>query len=106
MLAWHHPLDGCQFEQAPGVGDGQGGLACCGPRGLRVSDTTERLNNRQFYVSGGFNRPTGIMLVQGHLSSFFQMPFKENDFIGMELIYNSVYVYQHGELYSISYHKA
>ena len=28
MVGWHHRLDGCEFEQAPGVGDGQGGLAC------------------------------------------------------------------------------
>ena len=29
MVGWHHRLDGLTFEQAPGVGDGQGGLACC-----------------------------------------------------------------------------
>ena len=44
MVGWHHRLNGHGFEQAPGVGDGQGGLACCGPRGQRESDTTERLN--------------------------------------------------------------
>ena len=33
-----------EFEQAPGVGDGQGGLACCSPWGCKESDTTERLN--------------------------------------------------------------
>ena len=33
MVGWHHRLDGHELEQAPGVGDGQGGLACCGPRG-------------------------------------------------------------------------
>ena len=37
-------LDGREFEQAPGVGDGQGSLACCSPRGGKESDTTERLN--------------------------------------------------------------
>ena len=36
MVGWHHPLDGHEFEQAPGVGDGQGSLACCSPRGRRV----------------------------------------------------------------------
>ena len=36
--------DGHEFEQAPGGGDGQGGLACCSPWGLKESDTTERLN--------------------------------------------------------------
>ena len=29
MVGWHHQLDGHEFEQAPGVGDGQGSLACC-----------------------------------------------------------------------------
>ena len=31
MVGWHHRLNGHEFEQAPGVGDGQGGLACCSP---------------------------------------------------------------------------
>ena len=33
MVGWHHQLDGHEFEQTPGVGDGQGGLACCSPWG-------------------------------------------------------------------------
>ena len=37
-------LDGCKFEQAPGVGDGQGSLACCSPWGHKESDLTEWLN--------------------------------------------------------------
>ena len=44
MVGWHHRLDGHKFVQAPGVGDGQGSLACCSPRGCKESDTTERLN--------------------------------------------------------------
>ena len=44
MIGWHHQLDGHVFELAPGVGDGQGGLACCNPWGCKDSDTTERLN--------------------------------------------------------------
>ena len=44
MVGWHHRLDGHEFEQAQGVGDGQGGLACCSPWGCKESDTTERLN--------------------------------------------------------------
>ena len=35
MVGWHHELDGHEFDQAPGVGDGQGGLACCSPRGRK-----------------------------------------------------------------------
>ena len=44
MVGWHHLLDGREFEQAPGDGDGQGGLVCCSPWGRKESDTTERLN--------------------------------------------------------------
>ena len=44
MVGWHHRLDGHEFEQAPGVGDGQGSLACCSPRGHKESNTTEQLN--------------------------------------------------------------
>jgi len=41
---WHHWLDGHEPEWTPGVGDGQGGLACCDSWGRKESDTTERLN--------------------------------------------------------------
>ena len=44
MAGWHHQLDGHEFEWTPGVGDGQGGLACCSPWGGKESDTTEWLN--------------------------------------------------------------
>ena len=44
MVGWHHQLDGHEFEQALGVGDGQGGLVCCSPWGGKELDTTERLN--------------------------------------------------------------
>ena len=44
VLGWHHRLDGHESEQAPGVGDGQGGLECCSPWSHKESDTTERLN--------------------------------------------------------------
>ena len=45
MVGWHHQLNGHGFGWTPGVGDGQGGLACCGSRGRRESDTTEHLNS-------------------------------------------------------------
>ena len=44
MTEWRHQLDGHEFEQAPGVGDGQGSLAWCSPWGHKESDTTEQLN--------------------------------------------------------------
>ena len=44
MVAWHHWLDGHEFEQALGVGDGQGGLACCSLWDGKGADMTEQLN--------------------------------------------------------------
>ena len=44
MVRWHHRCDGHEFEQALGVGDGQGSLACCSPRGYKESDIAEQLN--------------------------------------------------------------
>ena len=41
MVGWHQQLNGHEFEQAPGVGDGQGGLAFCGPLGHEESDKTK-----------------------------------------------------------------
>ena len=41
MVGWHHWLNGHEFEQALGVGDGQGSLVCCSPWGCKVSDMTE-----------------------------------------------------------------
>ena len=44
MVGWHHRLDGHEFEQGPGVGDGQVNLACCSSWDHKESDTTEQLN--------------------------------------------------------------
>ena len=44
MAGWHHWLNGCESEWTPGVGDGQGGLACCDSWCRKESDTTEWLN--------------------------------------------------------------
>ena len=45
MVGWHHRLNGHEFEQAPGDGEGQGSLVWCSPWGRNESNTTERLNN-------------------------------------------------------------
>ena len=44
MVEWHHRLDVHEFEQAPGVGDRQGGLACCDSWSRKELDTTKRLS--------------------------------------------------------------
>ena len=45
MVGWHHQLNVQEFEQALGVGGGQGSMLCCSPWGHKESDTTEYLNN-------------------------------------------------------------
>ena len=50
MAGWHHWLDGRVSGWTPGVGDGQGGLACCDSWGHKKSDTTERLNWTEMLV--------------------------------------------------------
>ena len=44
MAGWHHQLNGHESEWTPGVGDRQGGLACCDSWGRKKPDTTEQLN--------------------------------------------------------------
>ena len=44
MVGWHHQHNGHGFRWTPGVGDGQGDLACCGSWGRKELETTERLN--------------------------------------------------------------
>ena len=47
MVGWHNQLDGHEFEQAPGVGDGQGSLACFSPWDFKELDMTEGLNRTE-----------------------------------------------------------
>ena len=44
IVGWHHQLDGREFEQTLGDGEGQGSLACCNPQSPKESNMTERLN--------------------------------------------------------------
>ena len=55
MVGWHHRLDGHEFGQTPGVGDGQGSLACCNPWGCKESDTTEWLNWTELKMDGAWS---------------------------------------------------
>ena len=48
MAGWHPRLDGHEFDQVPGDGDGQGNLACCSPWGCRESDTTHGLTDDDY----------------------------------------------------------
>ena len=49
VVGWHHQLNGHEFEQTPGDGEGQGSLACYSTWGLKESDMTEQLNNNTIY---------------------------------------------------------
>ena len=51
MVGWHHRLNGHEFKQAPGDGEGQGRLAGCSLWGRRESDTVKQLNNRASKLS-------------------------------------------------------
>ena len=55
MAGWHHRLDGHESEWTPGVGDGQGGLACCDSWDRKESDTTERLKWTELNWMGSHN---------------------------------------------------
>ena len=73
MVGWHHWLNGHEFEQAPGVGDGQGSLACCSPWGHKESDMTEWLNwtsnimTTKLFTSYGLNCiPSQIHMLEFH----------------------------------------
>ena len=63
MVGWHHQLNGHEFKQVPGDGEGQGSLACCSPGGRKESDKAEGLNNNNnnkdcFRVSQGIRLRT------------------------------------------------
>ena len=61
----HHPLNGHEFEQTPGDGDGQGGLVCCSPWGCKESDMTEWLNNnKKLLPSQTLQRPFSQIIKQ------------------------------------------
>ena len=66
MAGWHHRLDGHEFEETPGVGDGQGGLACCSPWSCKESDMTERLNWTELNTSVVRSQTSWDCLLEGH----------------------------------------
>ena len=71
MAGWHHRLEGHEFEWTPGVGDGQGGLACCDSWGLKESDTTERLSWTELRATSVSK--TQVLLLQNHWSQYFKI---------------------------------
>ena len=53
MVGWHHRLNGCEFEQAPGDVEEQESLECCSPQGRKESDMTERTTTTVTQISSG-----------------------------------------------------
>ena len=70
IVRWHQGLKGHEFEQATGVGDGQGSLACCSPLGCKTSDMTEWLNWTDFFVSWLYLKVTKDRLRQQYDFSY------------------------------------
>ena len=69
MAGWHHCLDGHESEWTPGVGDGQGGLACCDSWGHKELDTTEQLNwTEEFFIYSRYQFLIRSMLCKHFLS--------------------------------------
>ena len=64
MAGWHHQLNGRESEWTLGVGDGQGGLACCDSWGLKESDTAERLNWTELKEGLKMNRKSAKMQIK------------------------------------------
>ena len=83
-FGWHHWLNGHEFEQAPGVGDGQKSLACCSPWSHKESDMTEWLNLMKqyfyFYFSYTTSSPPQITPL-----NFFRKMKKINQKGGIEI---------------------
>ena len=78
MAGWHHRLDGHEFEWTPGVGDGQGGLACCSSWGRKESDATEQLNWTELIGIDQIIDPSfSIWHTTAVWSLFFIMIYKE-----------------------------
>ena len=65
MVVWHHWLNGHGFGWTPGVGDGQGGLACCSPWCHKESDMSEQLNWTELIFQS-------VLITEGSLDLFFQ----------------------------------
>ena len=75
VVGWHHQVDGHEFEQVPGVGDGQGSLVCCSPWGHKELDTIESMNwpdssltllttsTRALFNSFSSNKPRDLFMV-------------------------------------------
>ena len=93
MVGWHHRINDHDLGQTPGVGDGQGGLECCCPWGLKELDTTEQLSPRRetFWLlvlwASESREETGVSTVQdadGFQTCGLTLPCTEPHFPNLE----------------------
>ena len=69
MVGWHHQLNGHEFEQALGVSEGQGNLACCSPWDCKESDRTEQLNNHNIVMASAIHPHESVISIHVSLPS-------------------------------------
>ena len=81
MGGWHHWLNGHEFEQVLGDGDGQGSLACCSAWGCKESDTTWQLNSNHKYPNGRAKHPLSVLQVPYHRISPTHQSFNNPPFL-------------------------
>ena len=81
-VGWHHQLNGHEFEQAPGVGDGQGSLVCCSPWGHKELDMTEQLNWTELNCTCPLQWPTlcGVCFSLNKSTSYLSLCLLLNSF--------------------------
>ena len=84
MVGWHHRLDGHEFDQALGVGDGQGSLVCYYPWCCKQSDKTERLNRTELIEK---KRPIAEGKVRSHFDYRKPLSKKKNATISWHMIF-------------------
>ena len=87
MVGWHHWLNGHEFEQAPGDGEGQWGLTCCCPWGHKESDTADGLKNNKYSMTCMFHFIIICLSTEGHWGCFYRLALVNKAAMNMECRY-------------------
>ena len=91
MAGWHHQLNGHEFAQTPGDGEGQGNLVCCSPWGPKELNTTKGLNNFmicKIYLNKVAKKEKRVMNIKFYISwsQMIKLLFKKLTFCGLYTI--------------------
>ena len=103
MVGWHHWLNGHEFEQAPGIGDGQDSLVCFNPWGRKESNTTERLNCTEHSCRVAVIKNGHKASAIPHVPLFIYFSAHSLFYFGIGLISDTVLVSEVWELDSVIY---